>query len=85
MRTDGGRQGVVYLGEMLGKNNSLKYLDISRNALGFGSINALQCCGCAKRVEMRVEGPCYHTTHGGRAIGPAPLTIARGVDRQLRV
>ena len=49
-------QGVQYIERMLGRNSSLKSLDISRNALGFHSINTLQCCCAAKRLTMNVEG-----------------------------
>lgn len=49
-------QGVHVIARMLEKNQVIRHLDISLNALGFHSINSLQCCGAARRVAMRVEG-----------------------------
>lgn len=55
-------QGVHVIARMLEKNQVIRHLDISRNALGFHSINSLQCCGAARRVAMRVEGTSREQT-----------------------
>lgn len=56
-----------YIRDMLSKNRSLKFLDLSRNALGFQSIQKLQSCGCAKHLHMNVEGESAVAAAGGQA------------------
>lgn len=51
-----GEIGAAYLSEALGVNQSIKTVDLSRNALGFRSINALLCACQARNLTVLTNG-----------------------------
>lgn len=50
------RIGAMSLMDALSQNTSLTFLDLSQNALGFQSINALQCSCSARGLEIATMG-----------------------------
>lgn len=51
-----GEVGAAYLTEALGTNQSIKKVDLSRNALGFRSINSLLCACRPRNLTVLTNG-----------------------------
>jgi Ran GTPase-activating protein (RanGAP) involved in mRNA processing and transport len=58
-----GEVGAERLRAALIENSTLKRLDLSRNALGFQSINALLCSCSPKGVSVKTNGEEFSRNH----------------------